>query len=139
MKYKTIIVGMLCCLLSGFSLAEVMVVAHVKSNLSGVELKTLKKVFLGKTSKIAGMNVTAVTLPDANAIKIEFDQKALNKDPGKMKAYWSNRIFTGKGKPLAQVSDEAEMLKFLAADKSAVGYMSADALTSNVKVLLTIP
>ena len=139
MKYKTIVVGMFCCLLSGFSMAEVMVVAHVKSNLSSVDLKTLKKVFLGKTSKISGMKITAVTLPDANAIKVEFDQKVLKKDPGKMTAYWSTRIFTGKGKPLAQVQDESEMLKFLATNKSALGYMSADSLTSNVKVLLTIP
>jgi len=139
MKYKALATGMLCCLLSGMSMAEVMVVAHAKSDLSAVDKATLKKLFLGKTTKINGAKVRAVNLPDSNDLKIEFDTKVVGKDPSKMKAYWANRIFTGKGKPLAQVSNEENMVVWLAENKDGIGYMSADSINSKLKVLLTVP
>jgi len=139
MKYKALATGMLCCLLSGMSMAEVMVVAHAKSNIAAVDQATLKKLFLGKTAKINGSKVRAVNLPDSNALKIEFDTKVVGKDPSKMKAYWANRIFTGRGKPLEQVSSEENMVVWLAENKDGVGYLSADSISSKLKVLLTVP
>lgn len=139
MKYKALATGMLCCLLSGMSMAEVMVVAHAKSDIAAVDQATLKKLFLGKTAKINGSKVRAVNLPDSNALKIEFDNKVVEKDPNKMKAYWANRIFTGRGKPLDQVSSEEKMVIWLAENKDGIGYLSADSINSKLKVLLTIP
>jgi hypothetical protein len=139
MKYKALATGMLCCLLSGMSMAEVMVVAHAKSDIAAVDQATLKKLFLGKTAKINGSKVRAVNLPDSHALKIEFDTKVVGKDPSKMKAYWANRIFTGKGKPLDQVSSEENMVVWLAENKDGIGYVGADAINSKLKVLLTIP
>ncbi|MBL4608291.1 MAG: hypothetical protein JKY01_10765 [Pseudomonadales bacterium] len=139
MKYKALATGMLCCLFSGMAAAEIMVVAHSKSDIASVDQATLKKLFLGKTSKIGGMKVRAVNLPDSNALKLEFDEKVVNKNPNKMKAYWANRIFTGKGKPLDQVSSEENMIIWLAENKNGIGYVSADSVNSKLKVLLTIP
>ena len=139
MNNKALATGILCCLLSGFAAAEVMVVAHAKSDIAAVDKAALKKLFLGKTAKLKGKKVRAVTLPDTNAIKVEFDSKVVGKDPGKMKAYWANRIFTGKGKPLDQVNSEEALLVWLSENKNGIGYMSADSISSKVKVLLTIP
>ena len=139
MNNKALATGILCCLLSGFSTAEVMVVTHAKSDIAAVDMAALKKLFLGKTAKLKGKKVRPVTLPDTNAIKIEFDSKVVGKDPGKMKAYWANRIFTGKGRPLDQVSSEEAMMVWLSENKNSIGYMSADSISSKVKVLLTIP
>jgi len=139
MKYKALTTGMLCCLLSGMSMAEVIVVAHAKSDIAAVDQDTLKKLFLGKTAKINGSQVRAVNLPDSDPLKIEFDEKVVGKDPGKMKAYWANRIFTGKGAPLDQVSSEDNMVVWLAENKDGIGYLSADSVNSKLKVLLTIP
>lgn len=139
MKKKALAMGVLCCLLSGISMAEVMIVAHVKSDISAVDQATLKKLFLGKTSKINGNKVRAVNLPDDNALKLEFDEKVVGKNAKKMKSYWANRIFTGKGKPLDQVRSEESMVVWLAENKDGIGYLSADAINSKIKVLLTIP
>ena len=139
MKYKALATGVLCCLLSGMSMAEVMVVAHAKSDITAVDQATLKKLFLGKTAKIDGKKVTPVNLPDTHALKIEFDNKVVEKDPSQMKAYWANRIFTGKGKPLDQVSSEENLIEWLAENKDGIGYVGADAVNSKLKVLLTIP
>ncbi|MBL4866238.1 MAG: hypothetical protein JKY67_07680 [Pseudomonadales bacterium] len=139
MKYKALTAGLLSFLLSGTALAEVMVVVHAKSEITAIDKKTLKKLFLGKTKKISGVVVTPINLPNDHALKIEFDQKALKKDPSRMTAYWSNMIFTGKGAPLDQVEDEAEMLRVLAKNRTSIGYMSAGAISEKVKVLVTIP
>jgi ABC-type phosphate transport system substrate-binding protein len=139
MKKNILTAGMFCCLLAGVSQAEVVVVAHAKSDIAAVDANVLKDLFLGKTSKVAGLEVRAVNLPDSSALKMEFDEKVVGKDAGKMKAYWSNRIFTGQGKPLDQVDNEAAMLEWLGNNKDGIGYMSAGAVNNKVKVLLTIP
>ena len=139
MKYKALTAGFLSFLLSGFVFAEVMVVVSAKSEIASVDSKTLKKLYLGKTKKIGGVAVNAINLLDTHPLKIEFDEKALKKNPGKMTAYWSNMIFTGKGAPLDQVETEEEMLNALRKDKLSIGYMSADTISEKVKVLITLP
>lgn len=139
MKHSKVLAGVFCCLLAGYSQAEIAVVAHAKSGIAAVDTATLKDLFLGKTSKINGVDVRPVNLSDSSPIKIEFDEKVVGKDAGKMKAYWSNRIFTGQGKPLDQVDNEAAILEWLGNNQDGIGYMSPGAVNNKVKVLLTVP
>ena len=139
MKKSKLLLGAFCSLLAVVSQAEVVVVAHAKSEISAVTNDQLKDLFLGKSSKIGATEVRPVNLSDSSPIKMEFDEKVVGKDAGKMKAYWSNRIFTGQGKPLDQVDNEAAMIEWLGNNQNGIGYMSAGAVNNKVKVLLTVP
>ncbi|WP_334313334.1 hypothetical protein [Psychrosphaera algicola] len=46
-------------------------------------------------------------------------------------------VFTGKGSPPREVSNDAEMLELIKANPSLIGYVSSGSITSDVKVIAT--
>jgi ABC-type phosphate transport system substrate-binding protein len=55
-----------------------------------------------------------------------------------VKAIWSKLVFTGKAKPPTQLATSAEVVKAVAADPEAVGYVDRAAVDSSVKVVYEI-
>ena len=102
-------------------------------------LKTiLREPFLGKLKKFSdGQSITAVNSTPDNQVRIDFQQKVLKKSPAQVKAYWSKRLFSGKGKPLQELGSDAEVLKFVAANANAIGYIDAANVDGSVKVIST--
>lgn len=112
--------------------ADVVVVGHPSA--APMSLDQVSDAYLGKTPSI-----TMYDLADASAGRAEFDRKALNKDPGQLKALWARLAFTGKGQPPRELADDAAVKKAVAANPKAIGYIDAAAVDGSVKVLLVLP
>jgi ABC-type phosphate transport system substrate-binding protein len=136
-------IGLFACLavvmiLSGttgpLAAGNVTVVANKAFPTAGITKADLKDVALGDKTAVGGAAVTFVTLESGEAHE-DFLKAFVEKSGLQFANYWKQMIFTGKGKPPKAFKSEAELIGFVAATKGAIGYVSAGADTSAVKVL----
>ena len=126
---------LLTALVSGSALADIAVVVN-PANASAVSADDLNRLFLGRTSNFAdGSKATPLNLVEGVAAREEFDTKVLNRSSAQLKAYWSKLVFTGKGTPPKELSDDAAVKAAVAADATAIGYISSSSVDGSVKVV----
>lgn len=122
---------------STVAFAGVSVIVNPANN-NAIAESEISRLFLGKSGKFTdGSAAIAVNGPKSNATRAEFEKKALNKSAKQVKAYWSKLMFSGKGKPPAELGSSAEMLKFIADNANAIGYVDSASVDSTVKVIKT--
>jgi ABC-type phosphate transport system substrate-binding protein len=117
--------------------AEVVVIGSRDIDVASLNEKTVRNLYLGKTVQLDnGTRVEVIDLPSGNAVRDEFYEKVIGKDPTQIKAYWAKRIFTGKGSPPATRFDEHAVIKWVGEAPGRIGYVDAAAVDNSVKVLL---
>lgn len=130
---KTVL--LLATLLSGSALADIAVVVN-PANTNAVSADDLNRLFLGRASSFAdGSKATPLNMAEGKPARDEFDSKVLNRSAAQLKAYWSKLVFTGKGTPPKELADDAAVKAAVAADSSAIGYISSSSVDSSVKVV----
>ncbi|GAB2919742.1 phosphate ABC transporter substrate-binding protein [Rheinheimera gaetbuli] len=128
---------LLTALLSASAFAEIAVVVN-PANANAVSTDDLNRLFLGRASSFAdGSKATPLNLAEGQAARDEFDSKVLNRSSAQLKAYWSKLVFTGKGTPPKELADDAAVKAAVAADSSAIGYISSANVDGSVKVVAT--
>jgi ABC-type phosphate transport system substrate-binding protein len=95
-------------------------------------------IFLGKTNRFPdGSQAVPIDQDEGSAAREEFYLKFAGKSPAQIKAFWSKIIFTGRGQPPQEVSNNIEVKKFIANHPDAVGYIDQKLVDESVKVILT--
>ena len=131
------IIALLVMALSFSVQAEIAVIVN-PANASAVTSDDLNRLFLGRASSFAdGSKATPLNLTEGLAARDEFDTKVLNRSSAQLKAYWSKLVFTGKGTPPKELADDAAVKAAVAADASAIGYISSGSVDGSVKVVAT--
>ncbi|MFC7002694.1 hypothetical protein ACFQMB_15380 [Pseudobowmanella zhangzhouensis] len=72
---------------------------------------------------------------DSQSATDEFNNKVLGKSSTQLKAYWSKLVFTGKGTPPKEATNDAQVLELIANNPNMIGYLDASALSADVKVV----
>jgi len=107
-----------------------------KDNANPVDKDFAAKAYRGEAkSWPGGGNVTTVALPEENASRVAFDKDVLGKSPSQSRALWAQMTFSGKAVPPKMVDSEADVVKAVAENKNAIGYVSPGAATAGVKVI----
>ena len=120
---------------SMFASAEVAVIVN-PANANTLSDSDISRAFLGKLKTYAdGQSIKAVNSQTQSPARAEFEKLVLKKSAAQVKAYWSKRLFTGKGKPLKELGSDADVLSFVASTPNAIGYVDAASVDSTVKVL----
>jgi ABC-type phosphate transport system substrate-binding protein len=145
-KYKQLlsIVSLILMMVLGSvsmpALADIVVVVSSSSELTSLNADQVKLIFLKKRKKFPDGNpAEPINQPQDSAIYTQFVNKVLDKDPGRMKAYWSMQIFSGKGTPPKQADDDKAVKAMVSHSSSAIGYIDSKSVDSSVKVLFTVP
>lgn len=115
------------------------VIVHYKNPNESIELKKMKKIFLGKvkTWPKSKNKIALVDLPDDSPAKKAFAEKILGKSAEYMSAHWQKQIFGARGKAPKKVSSDQEAIQVIAQDSDAVGYVpgSTELSEPNIKLL----
>ncbi len=112
-----------------------MVVIGNNAGIDALAEKDVKKVFMGKKTKVSGSKIQIVELVDGSAGRIAFHEVATGRTEAQLQSGWSRLVFTGKAEAPIQVADYAAMIAEVSSKPNAVGYVDESALTSDVKVL----
>lgn len=134
MKFlKLLVVGLV--FISSSLFAEVAIIVH-PSNTGSIDETMISRIFTGKAKSFpSGGKAIPINQTSGAAITEDFNKKALKKSSSQLKAYWSKLVFTGKGTPPKEVSNDAEMIELISANPNLIGYVDKSSVTGDVRVI----
>ena len=139
LKYGQLLAA--CVLFCAMSVAHagIAVIGHSGDAVGNLTQHQVKDFYLGKvTAYNDGTPVDVIDLPDGNAIRDQFYGKVVGKNKAQVRAYWTKRIFTGKGVPPKSLDDAAAVKKWVAEKPGRLGYIDSSAVDDSVSVLLKV-
>jgi len=113
--------------------ADVVVVVSAKSTTTTMTAEEISQIYLGKSKAMKPMETSG------SPIRSQFYSKVAGKDEAQVKAIWSKLVFTGKATAPKELASSAEVVKAVASDPNAIGYVDKSAVDSSVKVVYTVP
>lgn len=116
--------------------AQIVVIVNKVNSASELSLRGLSQIYKGKTEAWpSGKPVQLYNKKSTNAQCIAFHNIVIRKSPRKMKTYWMKRILGGEARWPKVLRTDAAMIRAVAAQEGAIGYISAANLDDNVKAL----
>ena len=112
------------------------IVAAKDSPLPPLNADTARRVFLGRTPTINGVDITVI-YQQAGDIRTTFETKVIGKTGAELNTYMARLIFTGEAKPPVETLGDASVKLKVNGTPGAVGYISDGAVDASVKVLYT--
>jgi ABC-type phosphate transport system substrate-binding protein len=117
--------------------ADVVAVVGATSVITTLSKAQVADIFLGKVSRFPnGAPVVPIDQTEGSAERDEFYVAFAGKSPAQVKSHWAKIIFTGRGQPPKSVSNSVEIIKLIAADPSAIGYIERSAVNSSVRIVI---
>lgn len=129
---KALIASVIMFSLGGNVLADTVVVISSSNSISTLSKGDIKKIYLGKNKKI-----NAVDQLKGSNIRDDFLSKIVGKSEGQYKAYWSKKIFSGKGIPPKSMGGIA-VKRTVASSNNTIGYIDSKDVDASVKVIYTV-
>jgi ABC-type phosphate transport system substrate-binding protein len=110
------------------------VIVNDSNSISSASKGDVSKWLLKKKTKWGdGSKITPVDF--AGATKDTFCTEVHGKSASAIKSFWQKQIFSGKGTPPVEKTSEADVVAFVKSNAGAIGYVSAGADVSGVKVI----
>ena len=116
--------------------ADVKVVANPSLRANSISIAELRSIFMLQRRPLKDGSLLEPVLTKNSATTDTFMKKYLNRDSEEVYTYYQGLVFTGKASMPKQLNSDAEIIAYVARTKGAIGYVSADAVTEQVKVLL---
>jgi hypothetical protein len=106
-----------------------------------VTTEELRAIYFQNGGRLAvGKIVVPVDQKEGSTARDEFYQRAFGRSKTQMKAYWAQRIFTGKGNPPRSVESAKEVINLVNQPNSdKIGYINESDLVPGLSVLLRLP
>lgn len=137
-RNAVLIAGLLIASSSAY--AELALIAHPDNPTEALTARQVKRIYLGKDRSFpGGGKVTAVDQDTGSAAREQFYAKVVKRSASKLNAYWSKRMFAGKGTPPKTVGDNDAVKSWITKHPDGLGYVDAAVLDGSVKVLMMIP
>ena len=116
------------------ALAEVVVIVH-PGNAAALDEEQIAKIFLGQSRTFPGGAEATPVDQKEGAVREEFGNKVLKKNPAQLKALWARQIFTGGSKPPKELGSDDDVLKFVSSTPGAIAYVDSGKANKSVKVI----
>jgi hypothetical protein len=126
---------MVVSLALGARAADMKIIANPSVAAVSISVDELKGVFLvTKTSLSDGSHVEPV-LEKGGPLHDAFIKEYLGKTDSALQTYYRSLVFTGKGAMPKILGTDSDVIAYVANTKGAIGYVSAGASATGVKVL----
>jgi ABC-type phosphate transport system substrate-binding protein len=139
-QIATLAAGLALLLAAPAAVAQVAIIAHPSVKAAGVSTTELSEIYMDQTDRLSdGSRVEPVDQAEGSDIRAKFYRDALDRSERQMKAYWSKRMFTGKGRPPRALPNDEAVLEFVGSTPGAIGYIDGGRVNDSVKILLILP
>jgi ABC-type phosphate transport system substrate-binding protein len=126
--------------LSSWLQAEVLVIVNANNPVDSLEPKQVVDLFMGKKRAFAnGYPAQTLDLASGTPLRAQFYRALTGKSEAQIDAYWATLIFAGRMAPPKQFSDDQQVIEAVAANPSAIAYVSPQDLPDSVKVIMQLP
>jgi len=113
--------------------ADTVVIVSAQSAVAPLTTEQISRIFQGKSN-----TMTPVDIAEHSYARRQFYTKVIGRDEAQVKAQWSRLVFTGKGSAPKELPSGAEVVKAVAADPNAIGYVDRSFVNMTVKVIYTV-
>lgn len=133
---KMIQLGLLLTLMMNNASAEVVIVVSTDSPITSLSRAELTDIYTGRMNSLSsGQKIVPIDQKENSSAYSEFYRDYLEYTVAQIKVHWSKLIFSGRGQPPRTVADEKGMAEFVAEHPNAIGYLSADQVNNNLRVV----
>jgi ABC-type phosphate transport system substrate-binding protein len=115
------------------ALAEIVVIVNPGSGVSSLTRSEVKALYLGKSKSLKPFDQAK-----GSKIREKFIDKVVGKSESQFKAYWSKKIFSGKGTPPKVLGSNSAVKSRVAGSVGAIGFIDSSAVDSSVKVVYRV-
>lgn len=138
LRIRLLIAG--CMLVAALdSLAsDVKVIANPSVKAYSLSIAELRGVFLLQRRTLKDGSPAEPVLQKAGTCHDTFLREFLNRGSDEIRTYYQGLVFTGKGSMPKQLDSDAAVVAYVARTRGAIGYVSASAEISGVKVLTVV-
>lgn len=135
-KLVQILFPILFLMMSNLVLAsDVVLVANKANTLDSLKQSQLVRIYLRKTKQFSnGSEVVPIDLK-ASDTRDYFYRKIIRKSERQLKYYWSRMMFSGNTRPPKKLRSDRAVIHFVSQNVNALGYVRADSVTDEVKVI----
>ena len=103
---------------------------------ASMDAKDVAKLFIKRVSAWDdGVSADPVDQAPDSAVREAFSETVHGRSVTAVKSYWQKQIFSGRGVPPPELSSDAAVVDFVKKNRGAIGYVSAGADVSGVKVI----
>jgi hypothetical protein len=114
---------------------KLVVVVAKGSPLTNISRTELKRCFTGQTVTADGKTLYPFNAAPQSPDRVGFDRAVLSMSPEEVGRFWVDRKVRGQGGPPRSLPSAAHMAKVAAKFPGAIGYLSADQLTSDIQAV----
>jgi ABC-type phosphate transport system substrate-binding protein len=112
------------------------VIIHPQNPYPTLDRSFLADAFLKKTTRWPnGDVIKPVDLPGDSSAREHFSNEVIRRSVPAVKSYWQQIIFSGRDVPPPELSAEDEVVKYVLAHPTAVGYVSRSARLGDARVV----
>ena len=119
--------------------AELVVVTGSQSSLVSLNELEVRQLFAGHLRQLHGLRLQPLDLPLGNYNRDQFYRQLMGRSPEQMRAYRTRLLFAGQGLPPHEVSGPGELTTLVGASTEYIGYLQANELHGDLKVLYRLP
>lgn len=135
MKLLLALAGVMSIAGANAPVQSIKVIANSTVRGDKISARELKSVYLGKSTSLGdGTRVEPVLEKGGPAHEI-FLRHYLGQSNEQLQVYYRSLVFSGKASMPKEVGSDAEMIAYVARTKNAIGYVSADTDTGDMKTL----
>lgn len=136
MKTRTVFYIALAMLLAaGPIFAGVTIIANPSVPGTTISENDLKEIFLGKRVKWSDNSRINFVLSKDYGTHESFLKNYVGRSTSQFDMHWRNMIFTGQGRAPTKLSSDQDVINFVASTPGAVGYVSSQPGSGNIKTL----
>lgn len=121
---------------SGFTYAsDVKVIANSSVTVDTISAGEIQKVFLEQNNSLHDGTHVEPVLERSGPVHEAFLQQYVGRTDNDLQNYYRVLVFTGRGSMPKQLSSDAEVVAYVARNRGAIGYVSAETSTEGVKTI----
>jgi ABC-type phosphate transport system substrate-binding protein len=112
------------------------VIVHPQNPIAGMDRKWVADVFLKNVTRWPnGGAIHPVDLRPHAPARSTFTKEVLNRSIDAVRAYWQQRVFSGRGVPPPELENEHAVVSYVLTHEGGIGYVSAETDLEGAKVL----
>jgi len=114
---------------------DIVIITNKSVSTDTLKKEDIKNIFIGKMTRWDdNKKIKFVTLQRSRVHK-GFLKKFVKRTPEQYSRHWKKQIFTGKGNKPRSFKTQERLINYVAGTKGAIGYISPEVITDNVKLL----
>jgi len=133
--YQIFRIFILLFFLNFSSFADEYVVVSNK-NMKDLNLLEIRAIFLKKITLVDDIKVVPINLEAGDDLRLKFEAEVLKMSFLRLKTYWTKEHYLGHRPPISVKSQES-IKAFLHKVDGAIGYMQAQNVDENMKIIYT--